>query len=1059
MQTNYPSVKTGNSFCRFLLGMFCVFFSFSSFSQMMVTPTNMATTLAQAIAGNGVTVTNPALNCGASAAGQFTFSGTDLGLTGGILLTTGLASDAANPGSYLCNVTNGNNYSDSNLTALVPTANLDVCILEFDFIPSCDTLNMKYVFGSEEYHKSGVYSQYNDAFAIFLTGPNPAGGSYSEQNIATLPNGTAVSINNVNATTNQAYFHPNYTNPNNDVAYDGYTIPITSITAVAPCSTYHMKIAIADAGNAEYDSGVFISNNTLSCQSPPVITAGSSPTSGCSSTGSATVTVSNYTGTPTYHWKPGGQTTAVISSLAAGTYTCSVDFHERCGIITQTITTTVINTGSSLVLTSSQQNLTCNGASNATATVTAIGGTSPYAYSWSTVPVQTTNVATNLPAGTYTASVTDNGGCQSTIEVIITAPPAMQVTFTNTPTTCTGSIGTSSVTVLSNGTAPYHYVWSSGPSDTLSEDLNLAQGVYSVTITDAKHCSVTAVTSITVQAIGWSATAITNSTVACYGESNGAVSVTINNPGSNTFTYSWNTIPMQSSQTASNVPVGTYTCTVHDNNGCVLTASTSVSQPALLSASLTTVPTMCSGSVGSSTTQVSGGTKPYTYTWTTTPTQTTGNASGLAQGQYTVIIQDTHGCDTSLVATIGTVYPILQIKESVINSVCGGPSGALNVYAVIPNAPPYSYSWSTTPSYTTSGISNLFPGTYSVTITDNNGCVGISSATVGINTGFPIPVSTTPDYCNKGTGTAIAFPKANPPYQYQWNTVPQQIKDTATHLAAGTYTVLVTDHYGCKDSVSVIIGVSPSLSVQTTSLPDRCNKAVGSATANPSNGYYPYHYLWSNTLSTTTQTAINLSAGNYTVQVSDSLHCMATASITVINQNDLFSSVFETQPTGTLYSLDPVTISITTNAGWTLDTAYLSDGTAINGLSTHHVFQQSGNYTATYYFTSNHSCVDSVIYDLLITDYMTLYIPNSFTPNGDGRNDVFKAEGTFINSFEMYIYDRWGNQVATLTDIDAEWNGFYKGQEALIDTYVYKGTAIDISGNLVSFQGQISLIR
>src|ERR1700752_1434438 len=159
---------------RLCLKLFCLFVPFISFSQMSVTTTGTAATLAQYIAGPGVTVSNSTINCGGNAAGSFTFSGPDLGgLTGGILLTTGTATQATNPGNFLCNVTNGNNFSDPNLTALVPTAFYDACILEFDFIPVCDSLNMTYVFGSEEYPQ-GV-GGYNDAFAIFLTGPNPSG--------------------------------------------------------------------------------------------------------------------------------------------------------------------------------------------------------------------------------------------------------------------------------------------------------------------------------------------------------------------------------------------------------------------------------------------------------------------------------------------------------------------------------------------------------------------------------------------------------------------------------------------------------------------------------------------------------------------------------------------------------------------------------------------------------------------------------------------------------------------------------------------------------------------
>src|SRR6185437_7727033 len=237
----------------FFLRVISLCFPVISFSQMAVNPNGAATALAQAVAGNGVNVTNTIINCGANAAGTFSFSGPNLGLTGGIILTTGTATDAANAGTYTCSVNNHNNFSDPDLTAIVPTANLDVCVLEFDFVPTCDSLKMAFVFGSEEYPQ-GVGLSYNDAFAIFLTGPNPSGGNYTAQNIATLPNGTPVSIHNVNAATNNAYFHNNYITPNNNVAYNGYTIPITSVTSVAPCSTYHVKFAIADAGNALYDS-------------------------------------------------------------------------------------------------------------------------------------------------------------------------------------------------------------------------------------------------------------------------------------------------------------------------------------------------------------------------------------------------------------------------------------------------------------------------------------------------------------------------------------------------------------------------------------------------------------------------------------------------------------------------------------------------------------------------------------------------------------------------------------------------------------------------------------
>jgi gliding motility-associated-like protein len=1043
-------------FLFFLVVVISFFFPAISFSQMAVSPNSTATALAQAVAGSGVNVTNATINCGANAAGTFSFSGSNLGLTGGILLTTGTASDAANPGNYLCSVNNGNNFSDPDLTAIVPTANLDVCVLEFDFVPTCDSLKMAFVFGSEEYPQ-GVNLQYNDAFAIFLTGPNPSGGTYTAQNIATLPNGTPVSIHNVNAATNSAYFHNNYTTPNNNVAYNGYTIPVTSVTSVAPCSTYHVKFAIADAGNALYDSGVFISNNTLSCQSPAVLTANTTASSGCNNTGSATVTVTNYTGTPIYHWLPGGQNTPTISNLASGTYTCNVSMHQTCGIITQTITASVGTSGSTIVLTSNQQNLTCNGGSNASATVAAIGGTSPYTCTWSTNPAQTGMTATNLSAGSYTATINDNGGCHANIQIIIPSPPAMQVSVGTTSTTCTGSIGTASVNVINHGLAPYTYTWSTTPAQHTQTATNLAHGTYTVLVRDSLSCTTTTIATIPIQPIGWSLSA-TATNVACYGGSNGIVSATISNAGANTFTYVWNTNPVQNSQTATNLPIGNYTCTVTDNNGCMLTTTMGIIQPPLLTSSINSLPTLCSGSVGSVTVTASGGTQPYSYLWSNT--QTTAVIHNLTQGQYTATINDAHSCTTNNVATVGVNNPVLQITTSVVNSVCGGPSGAANVTSIIPSAPPYIYSWSPG-GQTTQNISNLSPNTYSVTVTDANGCMGSTFATVGTNTFFPIQITTSPDYCGKSIGSATATPQANPPYQYQWNTTPPQFTQSITNLSPGNYTVVVTDGFNpnCKDSVAVVIGSIPSLSVPISTTPTFCDRNFGSATASPI-GYPPYNYQWNgNGVSLqNTQTINNLYIGTYTVQVTDLYNCVATATTTVFNQNDVLTSSLETQPGGDVYSLTPVTINITTNAGWTLNSGVLSDGTILSQ-STNYTFNQSGDYIASYYFTSNHGCVDSVKYDIHVIDYSTLYIPNSFTPNNDGKNDFFKADGTFINSFEMYIYDRWGNLIITLDDLTKSWNGKQKGQEAPVDIYVYKGSAIDTQGKTINFNGQINLIR
>jgi gliding motility-associated-like protein len=610
------------------------------------------------------------------------------------------------------------------------------------------------------------------------------------------------------------------------------------------------------------------------------------------------------------------------------------------------------------------------------------------------------------------------------------------------------------VSVLSNGTSPYSYVWNTTPPQNTQTATNLGQGVFNVIITDANTCTVTTSATVGTQVITWSLSAATPTNVVCNGESNGSVFAIINNPGSNTFTYNWNTTPPQHTQTVSNITAGIYTCTVTDNNGCVLTTAANVSQPTALSLIINSVPTMCTGSVGSLTAITGGGTPPYSYLWNTSPIQTTSVAQGLAQGQYTITVTDAHNCKDSLGAIVNTVYPTLQITELVTKSVCGGPSGGIAVTGITPSYPPFSYSWNT--GQTTNSLSNLFPGVYTLTINDNNNCAGTSSVTVGITTTFPIDINTAPDYCGKSIGSATATPYANPPYMYLWSN--GQSTQTINNLAVGNYTVQITDAYNCKDSIAVNIGTLPPLSIQTNTMPTYCKKNYGSATANPS-GFEPYQYIWTTIPTYTTQSISNLFAGNYTLYVTDSYNCKDTAVVTINNVNDILTSTFVTQPNTNLYSENPITMIIIPSSGWTLNGGYLSVGDSIHALSIIYTFQQAGDYTATYYFTSTHGCIDTVTYDIQILDYPTLYIPNSFTPNNDGKNDVFMAKGTFINSFEMNIYDRWGNLVTTLEDLNAGWNGDFKGKEAPVDIYVYKATATDINGKQLSYKGQINLIR
>ena len=283
LPTNENCTKSPRLFCNlrrhafkkgvaFLLTLLAFHFSFS---QITITQNSNAEALSQMLVGSGVTISNVTMNCNTAASGTFTNQSTNMGLSQGVVMATGKVSSISQPASSFAS-TALNGAGDAQLSTLTSGPIYDPCILQFDVVPQGDTLQFKYVFASEEYPQF-VCSQFNDVFGFFITGPNPVGGNYTNTNIATLPNSTMpVCINSVNGGVSGTYNGTTWnsngcmslSNTNDDVnnlnpvnqsiVYDGMTKVLSAKSAVVPCQTYHLKIAIADVGDRFYDSGVFL---------------------------------------------------------------------------------------------------------------------------------------------------------------------------------------------------------------------------------------------------------------------------------------------------------------------------------------------------------------------------------------------------------------------------------------------------------------------------------------------------------------------------------------------------------------------------------------------------------------------------------------------------------------------------------------------------------------------------------------------------------------------------------------------------------------------------------
>ncbi|HPF01407.1 MAG TPA: choice-of-anchor L domain-containing protein, partial [Bacteroidales bacterium] len=245
---------------------------FNSFGQLTVTSGLTASQYVDFLVGSGITYSNAVYTGDPAAIGKFVTGATptNLGLSSGVIMSSGYVNGTGTEaiGSAAINFVSTpftNTYTDANLQSLIPSYTVeDATKIEFDFIPVSDTIKFRYVFGSEEYLE-WVSSSFNDVFGFFISGPNPAGGAYSSNNIARIP-GTAlpVTIDNINTGSYSQYYVDNEGLGGTTIVFDGFTTVLTAWALVTPCVQYHIKLAVGDAGDQSYDSGVFLEANSFS---------------------------------------------------------------------------------------------------------------------------------------------------------------------------------------------------------------------------------------------------------------------------------------------------------------------------------------------------------------------------------------------------------------------------------------------------------------------------------------------------------------------------------------------------------------------------------------------------------------------------------------------------------------------------------------------------------------------------------------------------------------------------------------------------------------------------
>lgn len=646
--------------------------------------------------------------------------------------------------------------------------------------------------------------------------------------------------------------------------YTFYWVELTQFGSTMnnlPAGTYN--IDVTDANGCTASTSVFIGEPTFSLTA----TASSNPATCGQNNGDASVNANGGTGAYTYSWSSGGNS-ATENNLFAGNYTVTVWDANSCSV------TDVVNvgtTGGMSVTAAPTQSVSCNGGANGGASVTINTGTAPFTYAWSPSGGNS-SAATGLSAGNYTVMVTDVNGCTDMHAVTISEPPVISSSPASTPANCLNAGGTASANA-SGGVGGFLYVWNPG-GQTSPTATGLATGNYTVTITDANSCTKTSTVIVSTATPPVVSTSSTN--VTCFGSNNGTATA---NPsgGTGPFNYLW--APSGgNSQTATGLSPGNYTVTITDANFCTATATSIITQPAVLTASTSVSNASCGGNNGSATATPSGGTSPYTYSWSPSG-GTNATANNLSAQGYTVNVTDAKGCLTSVTLNIsGTPAASASVVSTSSVTCNGGNDGTASVSAG--GTFPFAYAWSPSGG-TSSAASNLSGGNYTVTVTDANSCTATSTISVSQPSAINPATNFTQATCGVNDGTATVNVSGGfGPYSYSWSN--GATTSSISNLFAGTYTITITDANNCTKvtSVTVTNANAPTLNV-TSNNPVSCfGDTDGSASVSASGTNPPFTYSWSPS-GGTNSAASNLAAGNYQVIVTDNLGCLGSQTLTI----------------------------------------------------------------------------------------------------------------------------------------------------------------------------------
>ncbi len=786
----------------------------------------------------------------------------------------------------------------------------------------------------------------------------------------------------------------------------------------------------------------------------------------CFGDSNGTVTLRAQGGTQPYYYQDfGGNYLAdsVATGLPAGSFTFIAEDDNGC---TDTLTINLTQPSRVVGAVDTLIPVSCFKLLDGQIELTASGGAPGYQYAFLGNSPGVDSVFTNLGAGIYSWLITDSRGCIDTLVTNVTEPAAISV-FSDSLANpkCAGDLNGLVRLGATGGNTPYQYQQGIGPLIAPGLFQGLASGNYTFFVVDAKGCTDTLSLGLTDP----SAVVLTvdsTADIACFGNQTGSIYLSATG-GAGNYTFRVDSANVNMTGSFELLGASTYFVSAQDQNGCSAFDTVKLRQaPRLLIFVDSLKPLICAGqSDAYLRVRATGGTGSHQFAINNSGFAFDSVFTPLGAGSYSILVLDSIGCLEDISFTLSEPE-ILELRDTVKAVSCFGfANGSIRVTAN-GGKRPYQYSLNQAPSVASGFFTGLDTGWYQVFVTDSLGCT-IQTDSLQITQPEPLLIAATGTdvLCAGGNEGFISTQTTGGTPVYHWDWTTGDTTANISNLKVGDYRVIVRDANDCLDTATVTLTEPAPLVLSLISKIDAfCTFPNGSAAVTLEGGTGPVFDVSWNAIPPKNGLAVDsLLPGKYLVLATDSYGCTDTLTVTIGDEPPA-QAAFTSTPLG----IDPISISDATIQFTNQSTGAVSflwsfgDGTGVSEFpDPAYTYSEIGEYLVILAAFNRYQ--DCPTFDTLLISIVPdgkIFIPNAFTPNGDGKNDLFRIVNEGLTSYQLAVFDRWGKSIFLTENSQEGWDGhFPDGQDAPEGVYTFVVKATLTTGETLKRGGTITLIR